>query len=273
MSLGTAETTLTTTCGYSIDPSVPLHKLFIRRMRKGRDLKVIITAKNSQTGTGKTTLAFWLAHQWQQLFSRAAWQAEKHATLYAEEFLEMYRDANPGTVLVMDEAEALDARRSMASKNVDFSHHWMKLRVRQVASILTLPGANALDKRLQELADVWVEVKSRGKAIVHHISINSYQGSNGLRTKKIHNIEWPDVSGHPQMQALNELKQKHIDNGLDEFESEDGESIDPEKARREQLLETAQNMRDNGIKGTRIADVVDKSEAWVYKYTEASDDD
>jgi hypothetical protein len=248
--------------GHTIDLDTPLHKMFLRRLSKGRDMKVIITARNAATGTGKTTLAFWLAHQWQSIWRRDEWQADDQATLDPSEFLSMYQEHEPGTCLIMDEAEGLDARRSMAQENVDFSHHWMKMRVRQVVSILTLPSATALDSRLQELADVWIEVENRGTATVHSLATNSY--SQNLMTKKQHTISWPDVSEHPQMQRLDELKQQHIDES-----AEEEETIDPEEAKIQEKKNTAQRLRDSGMSAREVGDLVDRSHTWVLDNTEA----
>lgn len=254
------------TCGHRIDVSTPLHQLFIDRYQKGRDLKVIITSRNSETGTGKTTLAFWLADQWHQLFAPDQWCADKHATLDIYDYLEKYRNLPKGSVLILDEAEELDARRSMASKNVDFSHYWMKMRVRQVMTILTLPSTTALDSRIEELADVWIEVQRRGKALVHDIRVNSY--SKSVQTWKAHNIQWPNVAEHPEMEALDSLKQDDLDQDIKKKEKEE-ETPDPKEVRREQKIETAQNIREQGKTIAEIAELVDMSEGWVSNNTEA----
>jgi hypothetical protein len=208
--------------GWSIDPSMPLHQLFVRRMERGRDLKVIITSKDSQTGTGKTTLAFWLARQWHSMYGDGEWQAEKHATLDVDGFLDAYRELAPGSVLLMDEAEQLDARRAMSGDNVDFSHYWMMMRFNQITSMLTLPTTSALDKRLKELADIWIEVQRRGLATVHKISVGSYENGK-VRTPKIQQLEWPNVADHPEMEALDEMKQAKIDRQLDSLTDQTSE--------------------------------------------------
>lgn len=253
------------TCGRRINPSMPLHQLFADRFHSGRDLKVIITAKNSSTGTGKTTLAFWLADQWQQLFADDPWCADDHATLDVYDYLEKYRNLSPGSVLILDEAEELDSRRSMAGKNVNFSHYWMKMRVRQVTTILTLPSTTALDSRLEELADVWIEVQRRGKAMVHDIRVNSY--SKNVQTWQMHHVEWPDVSEHPEMEALDELKQENIDYGI-EKEKEENEVPSPEEVQRQSWAEVAQNMRDDGKTLREIAKFIPRSRQWVSENTE-----
>lgn len=259
------------TCGYRIDISTPLHQLLVDRYYKGRDLKVIVTSKDSETGTGKTTLAFWLADQWHQLFAPDQWQAEKHAALDIYEYLGKYRSLAPGSVLILDEAEELDARRSMASKNVDFSHYWMKMRVRQVMTILTLPSTTALDSRLEELADVWIEVQRRGKALVHDIRVNSY--SKSVQTWQVHDIEWPNVAQHPQMRELDRMKNTNIDEKI-EKEQEEEETPDPKEVRRESKVEFAQRLRDQGMPiesqdpdTVDIVSTIDMSQGWVSKNT------
>lgn len=252
------------TCGRRINPSMPLHQLFADRYYNGRDLKVIITSKDSMTGTGKTTLAFWLCDQWHQLFSDGQWSAEKHATLDVYDYLEKYRSLKPGSVLLLDEAEELDSRRSMAGKNVDFSHYWMKMRVRQVTTILTLPSTTALDSRLEELADVWIEVTRRGKAMVHDIRVNSY--SKNVQTWRMHHIEWPDVSAHPEMKTLDAMKNENIDMGIEKELSED-EVKKPDEIRREEKIRIAQNLRDLGHTCVEVAERVGMSKGWVSENT------
>lgn len=261
------------TAGYRIDISTPLHQLFIDRYHKGRDLKVIITSKDSQTGTGKTTLAFWLCDQWHQLFAPDRWQAEKHATLDIYDYLDKYRSLPQGSVLLLDEAEELDSRRSMANKNVHFSHYWMKMRVRQVMTVLTLPSTTALDSRLEELADVWIEVQRRGKALVHDIRVNSY--SKNVQTWQVHNIEWPNVATHPEMKKLDAMKNTNIDETIDR-DKESEEVPDPKEVEKDTKRELAQKLRDQGIPiesqdpdKTDIVGIIDMSQSWVSKNTAA----
>lgn len=243
-----------------IDPRCPLHRFRQKRLDKNRDLKVIITSRNSTTGTGKTTLAVWLALNWDQ-----NWTAEEKGTLSVSEYLDTYRQLDRGSVLLMDEAEQLDARRSMSQDNVDFAEKWMMMRVRNVTSILTLPTASALDKRLKELADVRINVHRRGKARVYKITVDDHNTSE-VREWGWHELEWPDLSEHPEMQALDEQKQAKIDGEL-EAATED-QSTDPEQVEREQKTQIAQRMRDSGSTMAEIADAVDMSTSWVGKYTE-----
>lgn len=256
-------------CGYRLHETAPLHQLFLKRMYTGRDLKIITTAENAATGTGKTTLAFWLAMQWHSMFAPDPWTAREHAMLDVRPYLDKYRTAPSGTVLIMDEAEQLDARRSNTHENVDFSHYWMMMRVRQVVSILTLPSTSALDSRLEELADVWIEVTRRGLAVVHDLRTNSY--SKKQHTPKIHYIEWPDVSEHPQMKALDEMKQEKINRALKDLDEAE-EQQDPEEAKKDAYRDVAQRMRDKGATLREIEDKIPFSRNWVSEHTTPRDD-
>lgn len=246
-----------------IDPQMPLHQFRQKRLQKNRDLKVIITSRNSTTGTGKTTLALWLALNWDQ-----DWTADEKATLSVSEYLDRYQELSPGSVLLMDEAEQLDARRSMSQQNVDFAEKWMMMRVRNVTSILTLPTASALDKRLKELADVRINVHRRGRARVYKITVDDHNTSE-VREWGWHDLEWPDISDHPEMKALDAQKEEKI-NGVLEAEAND-EPVDPEVAKEQKEREIAQNMRDNGSTVREIAAAVDRSLSWVSNHTSAAD--
>lgn len=257
---------------WRLDPTSWLHQQFLDRMEKGRDLKVIITATDAQTGVGKSTLAFSLAASWHPIYTGEEWTAEDGATYDVGEFLEKYTDLPGGSVLLMEEAEQLDARRSMAGDNVNFSHYWMAMRVRQVVSILTLPSTTALDKRLWELADIWINVKRRGMGEVHECRINDYQQK--LWNEPVEQIEWPDTSEQPEMQKLDQLKDDKIERGLSEIDSEEEETVDPKDAKRETKIEIAQELRSDeslDLSGKEIGEIVGHSHTWVYNHTQPAD--
>lgn len=256
--------------GHRLDPTSLIHQLFLKRMENDRDLKIIITAKDAQTGVGKSTLAFALAASWHPMYTGEEWSADNYATYDVGDYLKRYREVDSGTVLLMEEAEQLDSRRAMASENVDFSHYWMAMRVRQVVSILTLPSTSALDKRLWELADVWINVECRGRASVYRIGINSFNGE--MFTEYKHSLEWPDVSSHPEMKKLDTQKEEKIERGLSDIDSEEPEKRDPDEAEREEKVRVAQSLRDSDadLSGEEIGEIVDRSDTWVYNNTEAT---
>jgi len=256
--------------GYRLEADSLLHQLFLKRMENDRDLKIIITAKDAQTGVGKSTLAFALAASWHPIYTDEPWSADDYATYDVGDYLQRYREVDNGTVLLMEEAEQLDSRRAMASENVDFSHYWMAMRVRQVVSILTLPSTSALDKRLWELADCWVNVECRGRASVYRIGINSFNGE--MFTEYKHDLEWPDVSSHPEMQKLDRQKEEKIERGLSDINTDEPETRDADEAEREEKVRVAQSLRDSDadLSGEEIGEIVDRSDTWVYNNTEAS---
>jgi len=260
--------------GFRLDPESPIHGLFLKRMESGRDLKVIITARDAQTGVGKSTLAFALAASWHPIYTGEDWIADEYATYDVGDYLSRYRDVDPGTVLLMEEAEQLDSRRSMASENVDFSHYWMAMRVRQVVSILTLPSTSALDKRLWELADVWINVECRGRAQVYNIGVNSFTGD--MNTAYVCDLKWPDVSDHPEMKALDKQKEEKIARGLADIDTDNAGERDPDDAEREEKVRVAQRLRNNdalSLNGEEIGDIVGRSDTWVYDNTESQEND
>jgi len=200
--------------------------MYRKRRRQNRDLKIIITSRDSQTGTGKTTLGLWLA-----LHFDVHGFGPDQVTLHPREFLKLYKENTAGSVIIMDEAEQLDARRSMSQKNVDFWNLWQTMRYRQITSILTLPTRSALDKRGLELSDIWIQVTERGFARVHEVGVGDYDGQTQPRL--IESIEFPDVSYLPLKDAVDEKKVQLVEEGEEFIESE-AETIDIEADRIEQ---------------------------------------
>jgi hypothetical protein len=241
-------------------------------MESDRDLKIIITASDAQTGVGKSTLAFSLAASWHPIYTSDQWTADDGATYDVNEFLNRYTQAKAGSVLMMEEAEQLDSRRAMAGENVNFSHYWMAMRVRQVVSILTLPSTSALDKRLWELADVWINVKRRGLGEVHECQVNDYEGK--AWREPMEQVEWPNTADHPEMQAIDKLKEEKINRGLSEMQDDDAEEIDPKEIAREEKIEIAQQLRvdeELDLSGAEIGEIVGRSDVWVYNNTDPAE--
>lgn len=220
-----------------ISPEAPLHQLRERRHANGRDLKIIITQRDSGTGGGKTTLATWLALSWDP-----EWTAAERATLDPYEFIRRYPQLPAHSVLLLDEAEELDARRAMAEENVEFSKNWMTMRTRQLDSILTLPTTGALDSRLLELADIRINVLRRGVARVYKVKVDDFN-TNDIRQQYLHDLEWPDISDHPEFRALDELKQSKIDAAVAEAAAKaEEDTVDPDEVRRSYRQQIAGRM-------------------------------
>jgi hypothetical protein len=266
---------------YRMDPRTPLHQLAVKRINNGRDLKVIITAKDSQTGVGKTTLAGWLALSWTEHFTSHSFHVEPDeygdgmGTLNPKEYFSMIAkvgdEYEPGTVIIVDDAEELDARRSMQNLNVEFSQRWMLMRLKQAITIITLPSPKAIDSRLEELADIWINIERRGRGFVHDIRVNSY-GSRNVMTEQKHKITFPNVADHTELEKLREMKEAKMDKWDDE-EAEEQEEVDPDEVQRQQKIKVAQNARDQGYTCQQAAELVDMSVGWVSNNTSAKNEE
>jgi len=246
-----------------LDPHCKLAQIRRNRHTEGRDLKIVITQRNSGTGGGKTTLAGWLCLNWDD-----GWNAEERATLDPQEFIEAYPKLPPHSCLLLDEAEELDARRSMAEQNVEFAKQWMMMRTRQIDSILTLPTSSALDKRIKELADIRINVVERGVANVYKIRIDDHN-TDQVRERFLHELEWPDVSEHPELQQVEQYKQDRIQQKREQH-VEENESVDPDEVERETKVQIAQQMRNNGKTIREIANDTGMSQGWASNNTHAA---
>lgn len=271
--------------GYQIDPNMPLHLLAKHRIDLGRDLKIIVTAEDSQTGIGKTTAAGWLALTWTKQFAEQDWYVNPDeygigkATLNPKEYFRIIgkvpSEYNSGTVVVVDDAEELDARRSMQNLNVEFSQRWMLMRLKQVITIITLPSPSSIDTRLEELADVWINVHARGQATVHDIRVQSY-GSRNVMTEKTMEFRWPNIADHPELEKLRDMKENKMKDWDRKDEEEDIPS--PAEVSKEEKAKIAQRLRKQGVpiesqdpEKPDISSAIDMSQSWISKNTQPVD--
>jgi len=192
----------------------------------------------------------WLALNWDQ----HGFDVSK-ATLEPQSYINRYLETMPGEVLIMDEAEQLDSRRSMSNTNVEFADRWQQLRYRQVDSILTLPTSSALDKRLEELADIWINVIDRGLAEVYKTTVND-------RTKEINQIPlqtitWPDISDHEVKLQLDAKKKKKNEQQNERAKKEE-EAVDPAKVKKQTRDEYMKAVyRETDLTQRDVADAFD----------------
>ncbi len=238
-----------------IDPDGPLHKFRQKRQAQDRDTKIIITSRNSTTGTGKTTLGCWLALNWDY----HGFSIDK-ATLNPQTYIDRYLDTKPGSVLLLDEAEQLDARRSMAQENIDFAERWMQLRYRMVDTILVLPTASALDVRLEELADIWINVERPGYAKVHKTTVHDQK--KNVNQIPMQYLTWPDISDHDVKQGLDEKKVKKVEEKNEVAKQADGRK--PEEIQKDTRNDLIKSLYENTELSQRdIAEVVDVGKSRV----------
>lgn len=232
-----------------------LQQLYEKRRRDGRTLLVIIVARDGATGTGKTTLACQLAQSW----DTHGWTADR-ATLDPGTYADKYTsdDTPAKSVLLLDEAEqAADNRRSMSNQNVKLSHLWATMRYREIYSIVTLPSASMLDKRLKELADVKIIVHNRGTAVAYKTKIDDHDGS--YRAKRLCRLRWDSMDDDPEYQKLTDKKAARMDDYASTFAynaDDDTDEPDPEQARRDYRLQVMERMSAGGYTQAEIAEAL-----------------
>lgn len=231
-----------------------LHQLYRKRRDDGRTLLVIVIARDAATGTGKTTLACQLAKAW----DTNGWTADR-ATLDPGTYADKYTDPDTPSksVLLLDEAEqAADNRRSMSNQNVKLSHLWATMRFREIYSIITLPSASMLDKRLKELADVKIVVHNRGTAVAYKTKIDDHDGS--YRAKRLCRLRWEPMDDDPQYQRLTDKKADRMRNYAETFsyggDDADDDEADPDQIRRDYRRQVIERMSAAGYTQAEIAD-------------------
>lgn len=129
------------------------------RLDSNRDVKILITARNGQTGVGKTTLGLILC----LIHDRNGFDASKsfHSGM---EYARYYLEASPGDSLLIDDfGFDADSRRGTSRSNVRISQIWQILRHKNCLSVATLPTKYVLDSRFMTLADIRLNVIRRGK--------------------------------------------------------------------------------------------------------------
>lgn len=252
-----------------------LGKLYEKRVQHNQDLIVLVDDQHNRRGTGKTVLSILLA----QVMDRTddGLTPEK-AHINPEGLIGAYREQPKGSGLVLDEAEVgMDKYRASSASNVALRRLVSMGRVREKYVIMNVPNSGQVDRDLKALADVWIMVQNKGKALVHFMGYQPY--SQKPLSKKRHNIHWRDVSDD----RLNDVYQKLADE-KDQYldgQTEDSMYITPkehEKQIKQAKTESEREARDEHIrkiyKNTdlsqrRISDVLGISSDTVNKAVNA----
>lgn len=215
MSKATSSSSLDRWAGPAGIQDSKLHSEYMHRLTAGRDMHVIITAA-SETGVGKTTLAFALAVLWDQ----SGWHVGKASVADPSKYSRLYDNTNevpPGSVLLLDEAEkAVDARRGMSTESVELSQDFASKRYRQIFGLLTAPSKSWVDKRLgSDSADYWIQAqetptgKPKGEAVVYRLKTNEHYEREYTKREEI--ISWPILDTHPEFIRLNRIKEEELE--------------------------------------------------------------
>jgi alkylhydroperoxidase/carboxymuconolactone decarboxylase family protein YurZ len=250
-------------------PSLANSKLFdeyANRLVANRDMHVIVTAA-SETGVGKTTLAVVLALLWDQ----HGWTADKAAVASAEEYIHLYDQVEPGSVLLLDEAEiAADNRRGTTTSSVELSQAFAGKRYRQVFGIMTAPTKSWVDKRMgADAADYWIQAqetdrgRAKGEAIVYRLKSNEHYNTD--YTKRHEVISWPRLDNNRVFQELDRRKKERLGG---EYEAayvhrdkvEEMKSNWWNKATMKARYHILKAMAEQGITQTQIAEVLQSAE-------------
>lgn len=257
-----------------------LGRLILYRLINNRDMKIIVTSSGSTTGTGKTTLAIHLCRTirtWaNEIFdANIQWNAKEYSFVNLEDYFEGYKEAPKGTALLPDEIEqAADRRRSMSHDNVNLSHAWSILRYRNVVSVATLPSTSMIDRRLMELADVWINVQYRGYGNTYYLTVDDF--THELIYKRLKQfgfsevIRWGDLPDNDEdFQFLKDQKEELGIPGQDQGEDITKQDVNEAKrTTRDTVLENMLQSKVNGnlnLTQEEIANITNVSQQKVSK--------
>jgi len=249
--------------------------------RKG-GAKIIVDAEDASTGVGKTGLAVGLAKLFGAIFD---YEIKKDdLTLSGAKYLERWRE-HPGkeqpSVLILDEmggAGAGHSRRAMSTQNVELGNAWQLMRKKRIVTIVTLPHWSKVDKDMRQQADYRLWCLQQPIGYFRPYKIGSGFDSGSVNTRgydDVSRIKFPNLDKHDDSlyRDLEAKKDRLLDSeyfDADKLKEEDeGERMSPDEARREEKIEIAQRMREQGEAGTDIADKLDVSHTWVYTNTDS----
>lgn len=139
-------------------------------------------------GTGKSFTALRLAEAIDPTFNA------RRVVFTAQEFLEIFPYTKPGQVIVFDEGEEVNARRSMSEKNVQFGIILSMIRFTQVSVIFTLPNIQMIDINTRRLMHSYL----------HTIPVNRITGPKWKRTRS--GVFWYQVETSRLPTAKDDLK-------------------------------------------------------------------
>ncbi len=240
--------------------------------------RIIVDSENASTGCGKTTAAVVLARLFAQAFGYEL--SEDDFLLSGQEYLKRWRE-HPGqeqpSVIVLDElvgAGSGDARRSMSNENVNLGRSWQLMRKKRIVTFAVLPHWGNADKRLRKASDyrIWCLEKPIGYFKPYKVAVSF--GDDGIKTvgyDDVPRIRFPNLDAHgcEYFESITDKKDKLLNSEVLSANEllEQEEKQDPEDAKRETKIKTAQSARENGLSTREVASIVDMSQSWVDKYT------
>lgn len=184
----------------------PFFQKLGKRKLQGRDAKVLVTARDGQTGIGKSNCCDFLGYvsdTTPEGFSK------RKVTIETARFIELYNELPLNSALVMEEAEQFDSRRGMRNENVEGSQKWQQARVREIIAYLNLPDPSMIDRRFEKLADFWVNIERRGKARIYEKKIHATKKKVYYQT--LQTLEWPNMDKSATFKSMDRLKDGLLD--------------------------------------------------------------
>lgn len=234
--------------------SGPFFQEIGKRKRQDRDAKILVTAADGQTGVGKSNVCDFLGHA---LDTTDPGFRPHKVTIEPERFIELYNELEPGSALVMEEAEQFDSRRGMRNENVEGSQKWQQGRVREIIALLNLPDPSMIDRRFEKLADYWINVEIRGRARIYKKRIHSIKKSVYYET--LQTLQWPNMDRSDTFRAMGSLKDDLLagetssDNLIRESEARERVERALKDQRREIRDEFIRALKTHGLTGKEIA--------------------
>jgi len=186
--------------------SGPWFREIARRKEEGRDAKCLVTAKDGQTGIGKTNFCDFAGYVTD---TTPRGFAPAKTTIDPFEFLDFYSHLPLGSAAIMEEGEQFDARRSNSNKNVDAAEKWQMARVREIVAFVNLPSPEEIDSRFERLADYWINVEERGFARVYKKRIHPTKRK--LYYETLQTVRWPNMDGSETFEHMDALKDDRLD--------------------------------------------------------------
>jgi hypothetical protein len=236
-----------------------------KRKKQGRDAKIFFTGLDGGTGIGKTHAAATMGYLLdtsppvEVAGMDLRFRPEK-CTVYGPEWMRLYDQMQPGSFILGDEwTSEGDARRSNSHKNVQMSYQWAMRRYREIMSGIILPSKADLDSRLQRLADYWVLIEERGKAIIHEIRIGKYDDQ--LWFEPLQEWSWESLDGDPVIEWLDHAKEvrSEEDDGKKFYKAQEVEDLVSQaemQGQKEARLEFVQRCLDRGLTQSDTGDLL-----------------
>jgi len=185
-------------------------RLYRKRVANNQDLTVIVSDHQNRRGTGKTVLSLKLA----SLMDRTDTGINKeNVAINPTELVDAYTNLPKGSSLVLDEAEAgLSKYRAGSAVNMAMRELISLARVEEKYLVLNMPAQSELDRDLKALCSFWFMVKSKGRALGHHLNWNAYSGEP--RTPVTNPWEWTDIDEGTDLREvynyLTKKKREHL---------------------------------------------------------------